>query len=448
MKMGAIQGNSSSKKCFHISQDTLVFVRISLYWPQTFLLFRSDSSCGEGEDYQFLNRNRNRHNRRLFRRLNNINHNHLDSQQIIPRQNVRLRSLFDRVNQEIEKYRRELFLDSMHPNLTNPLRSNPQDWSPSPRCSTSAHQRSNSLISIACFAVGRCTSRLWRHVDTLIAGWVLQRLSSRRTADVCHYCAVSIPIPTISTHALAMKKSAISRSDFQLFFFFFVRFASTDAWTMQITVRCAWHRSSSSIATISTSATSSIQLYCRWRGETPRDSSRKPWSDLFRTRLSFGRCKSWRRSLPCRSSSAPLLFPRSRAHCSFTSRDTGWWCGVPSKADAGSLESCSRKTTGKSTPTTEQCSTSGTAFNWVTDARFWVRWEQSASECCEEARRTATTPPTSSSSRTKQFVKIIITQSWICTTAWWRRRSSGSRTSPTTLRPRFSRALAACQISS
>lgn len=63
-----------------------------------------NSSCGE-DDHQFLNRNRNRHNRRLFRRLNNINHNHLDSNQIIPRQNVRLRSLFDRVNQEIEKYR-------------------------------------------------------------------------------------------------------------------------------------------------------------------------------------------------------------------------------------------------------------------------------------------------------------------------------------------------------
>jgi hypothetical protein len=63
-------------------------------------------SCGEGEDYHpFLDRSRNRHNRRLFRRLNNINHNHLDSQQIIPRQNARLRSLFDRVNQEIEKYR-------------------------------------------------------------------------------------------------------------------------------------------------------------------------------------------------------------------------------------------------------------------------------------------------------------------------------------------------------
>lgn len=63
-------------------------------------------SCGEGEDYHpFLDRTRNRHNRRLFRRLNNINHNHLDSQQIIPRQNARLRSLFDRVNQEIEKYR-------------------------------------------------------------------------------------------------------------------------------------------------------------------------------------------------------------------------------------------------------------------------------------------------------------------------------------------------------
>jgi len=66
-------------------------------------------SCGEGEDYHpFLDRIRNRHNRRLFRRLNNINHNHLDSQQIIPRQNARLRSLFDRVNQEIEKYRSKL----------------------------------------------------------------------------------------------------------------------------------------------------------------------------------------------------------------------------------------------------------------------------------------------------------------------------------------------------
>lgn len=65
-------------------------------------------SCGEGEDYHpFLDRIRNRHNRRLFRRLNNINHNHLDSQQIIPRQNARLRSLFDRVNQEIDKYRSE-----------------------------------------------------------------------------------------------------------------------------------------------------------------------------------------------------------------------------------------------------------------------------------------------------------------------------------------------------
>ena len=70
--------------------------------------FVKSFSCGEGEDYHpFLDRIRNRHNRRLFRRLNNINHNHLDSQQIIPRQNARLRSLFDRVNQEIEKYRRK-----------------------------------------------------------------------------------------------------------------------------------------------------------------------------------------------------------------------------------------------------------------------------------------------------------------------------------------------------
>lgn len=63
-----------------------------------------NSSCGE-DDNHFLNRNRNRHNRRLFRRLNNINHNHLDSNQIIPRQNIRLRSLFDRINQEIDKYK-------------------------------------------------------------------------------------------------------------------------------------------------------------------------------------------------------------------------------------------------------------------------------------------------------------------------------------------------------
>lgn len=63
-----------------------------------------NSSCGE-DDNHFLNRTRNRHNRRLFRRLHNINQNHLDSNQIIPRQNARLRSLFERVNQEIEKYR-------------------------------------------------------------------------------------------------------------------------------------------------------------------------------------------------------------------------------------------------------------------------------------------------------------------------------------------------------
>jgi hypothetical protein len=68
------------------------------------------NSCGEDENnHNFFNRNRNRHNRRLFRRLNNINHNHLDSNQIIPRQNVRLRSLFDRICQEIDKYRSEFF---------------------------------------------------------------------------------------------------------------------------------------------------------------------------------------------------------------------------------------------------------------------------------------------------------------------------------------------------
>jgi hypothetical protein len=67
-------------------------------------------SCGEGEDYhQFLSRNRtrNHHHNRLFRRLNNINTDRLDSQQVIPRQNTRMRSLFDRMIQEIEKYRSE-----------------------------------------------------------------------------------------------------------------------------------------------------------------------------------------------------------------------------------------------------------------------------------------------------------------------------------------------------
>ncbi|CRK92767.1 CLUMA_CG006225, isoform A [Clunio marinus] len=86
-----------------------------------------NSSCGEGEDYHhFLNRNRNRHNRRLFRRLNNINHNHLDSQQIIPRKNVRLRILFERVFQEIEKYRRM----ELKPILleVNPLHIEPSDF--------------------------------------------------------------------------------------------------------------------------------------------------------------------------------------------------------------------------------------------------------------------------------------------------------------------------------
>ncbi|XP_070510085.1 LON peptidase N-terminal domain and RING finger protein 3 [Chironomus tepperi] len=85
-----------------------------------------NSSCGEGEDYNpFLDRIRNRHNRRLFRRLNNINHNHLDSQQIIPRQNARLRSLFDRVNQEIEKYRR------MEPKSSSLLDVDPSKIEPS-----------------------------------------------------------------------------------------------------------------------------------------------------------------------------------------------------------------------------------------------------------------------------------------------------------------------------
>ena len=101
-KMEAIQGNFVSKSHHrHVSAFT-----------QKFFFLSNHKSCGEGEDYhQFLNRNRNRHNRRLFRRLNNINHNHLDSQQIIPRQNVRLRSLFDRVNQEVEKYRRKSIAD-------------------------------------------------------------------------------------------------------------------------------------------------------------------------------------------------------------------------------------------------------------------------------------------------------------------------------------------------
>lgn len=97
-KTEAIQGN------LHFKSHQR---HVSAYTEKLFFL-QSSFSCGEGEDYhQFLNRNRNRHNRRLFRRLNNINHNHLDSQQIIPRQNVRLRSLFDRVTQEIEKYRRK-----------------------------------------------------------------------------------------------------------------------------------------------------------------------------------------------------------------------------------------------------------------------------------------------------------------------------------------------------
>lgn len=109
MRMEAIQGNFhenhfASKKP-SLARSTRILI-VPLFFI-SFLLF-NESSCGEGEDYhQFLNRNRNRHNRRLFRRLNNINHNHLDSQQIIPRQNVRMRSLFDRVNQEIEKYRRK-----------------------------------------------------------------------------------------------------------------------------------------------------------------------------------------------------------------------------------------------------------------------------------------------------------------------------------------------------
>ena len=81
-------------------------ILISFYFISFPFLSIHLCSCGEGEDYHpVLDRIHNRHNRRLFRRLNNINHNHLDSQQIIPRQNARLRSLFDRVNQEIEKYR-------------------------------------------------------------------------------------------------------------------------------------------------------------------------------------------------------------------------------------------------------------------------------------------------------------------------------------------------------
>ena len=89
--MVVTQGSFENIKKFAKLQNSLYFI-----------------SCGEGEDHhQFLNRNLNRHNRRLFRRLNNINHNQMDSQQIIPRQNVRLRLLFDRVNQEIEKFRRK-----------------------------------------------------------------------------------------------------------------------------------------------------------------------------------------------------------------------------------------------------------------------------------------------------------------------------------------------------
>ena len=67
-----------------------------------------NSSCGE-DDNHFLNRPINRHNRRLFKKLHSNNQHHLDSNQIIPRQNSRLRSLFERVNQEIEKNRSECF---------------------------------------------------------------------------------------------------------------------------------------------------------------------------------------------------------------------------------------------------------------------------------------------------------------------------------------------------
>lgn len=103
-RMEAIQGIFFSRAQSHQCVFLLLLKVLFPYYSY---------SCGEGEDYhQFLNRNRNRHNRRLFRRLNNINHNHLDSQQIIPRQNVRLRSLFDRINQEIEKYRRKRFADN------------------------------------------------------------------------------------------------------------------------------------------------------------------------------------------------------------------------------------------------------------------------------------------------------------------------------------------------
>lgn len=106
-----IRGMTSANCCVR-----LIFSRL----PLIKFLSCSFYSCGEGEDYHpFLDRIRNRHNRRLFRRLNNINHNHLDSQQIIPRQNARLRSLFDRMNQEIEKYRRKLsnICSWMYPNI-------------------------------------------------------------------------------------------------------------------------------------------------------------------------------------------------------------------------------------------------------------------------------------------------------------------------------------------
>lgn len=105
MKIEATLGKFDNRTTF-VSSRCSRRLLISLFFIVFILTFFK--SCGEGEDYhQFLNRNLNRHNRRLFRRLNNINHNHLDSQHIIPRQNVRLRALFDRVNLEIEKYRRK-----------------------------------------------------------------------------------------------------------------------------------------------------------------------------------------------------------------------------------------------------------------------------------------------------------------------------------------------------
>ena len=144
----------------------LLMKKNHLNFSQTFLFY----SCGEGDDYQFLNRNRNRHNRRLFRRLNNINHNHLDSQQIIPRQNGRLRTLFDRIQQEIEKYRREWTWRYFNVNVLKNEKCLQEATQSQTSLKFSPQNSSYLTLTVFC-VVALCFDRQWRVVVTPTAMW-------------------------------------------------------------------------------------------------------------------------------------------------------------------------------------------------------------------------------------------------------------------------------------